>query len=297
MAIYDKNGNALNYVYSKSGNPLSVAYNKSGSVIYDSSEPSAKEWDYTDYTISTLFQYAISSSQSFAIYNGKIAQIRENDGLHIIDISNGTLLKKVSMDMGHGNSCQFSDEFYNQDDEFPLFYERNDGIWVYRITGTTSTLIRKYSFPSSEVYTYVSGFCIDSENRKLYTASYTEGDYVSKTGLMCICEYDMDDVTDNGDGTHSMAILRQNTFIWFDRFQAVQGCCYKDGYFFICTGYTGNTTQNVVLVDVSTLTIAYTVSLGAGAETEGCAWTDDYLVVGQRVNTYSYKKIEFAEAT
>lgn len=297
MSVYDKSGNVLSAVYSKSGSPLSVAYNKSGSVIYNSSEPSTKEWDYTDYTISTLFQYPISSTQAFAIYGGKIAQIRENDGLHIIDISNGTLLKKVSMDMGHGNSCQFSNEFYDANDGFPLFYERNDGIWVYRITGTTSNLIRKYSFPSSEVYTYVAGFGVDSVNRRLYTASYTEGDYVSKTGLMCICEYDMDDLTDNGDGSYSMRLLRTNSFTWFDRFQAVQGCCYKDGYFFICTGYTGNTTQNVVLVDVSTLTIAYTVSLGAGAETEGCAWTDDYLVVGQRVNTYSYKKIEFAEVT
>jgi hypothetical protein len=39
------------------------------------------------------------------------------------------------------------------------------------------------------------------------------------------------------------------------------------------------------------------VSLGVGSEIEGCAWGDDYLIVGQRTNTYTYKKIEFSEVT
>ena len=297
MPIYGKNGEILSTVYDKNGNIITMAYDKSGNVIYNQSNPQKKEWNYADYNISTFFQYPISSAQSFSIHDGKIAQIQENNSLHIIDIESGEKIRNVTMDMGHGNSCQFSNEFYSQDDEFPLFYERNDGIWVYRIVDTASILICKYSFPSSEVYTYVAGFGVDSKNGRLYTASYTEGSYITKTGIMCICEYDMNNVTNNVDGTISMTLLRRNSFEWFDRFQAVQGCCYKDGYLFISTGYTGNTNQDVVLVNVSTLTIDYVVSLGAGSEIEGCAWGDDYRIVGQRTNTYTYKKIEFAETS
>ena len=121
MPVYDKNGEILSAVYNKNGNIITIAYDKSGNVIYNQSNPQKKEWNYADYSVSTFFQYPISSAQSFSIYDGKIAQIQENNSLHVIDIESGEKIRNVTMDMGHGNSCQFSDEFYNQDDEFPLY--------------------------------------------------------------------------------------------------------------------------------------------------------------------------------
>lgn len=307
MAIYDINGNESDNAYSLTES-VDTAYDLAGNIIYDKGEPPTppipptppeQKWDYSNYTITTMYQYSMSSAQAFSIYDGKIAQIQETTVLHIIDIDTGQKIKQISnMNMGHGNSCQFSDEFYIENDEFPIFYERNSGVWAYRIYETSSILVRKYNFPTEQVYTYVAGFGIDSKNRKFYTASYTEGDYISKTGLLCICEFDMDDLTyDAESGTYTMALLRRNSITWFDKYQAVQGSCYHDGYFFIATGYTGGTSQNVVLVDVSTLTIAYSIPIDTNQEIEGCAWVDDdYLVVGQKVNTYSYKKIEFAPA-
>lgn len=298
MAIYGISGNALTRAYSKSGN-VNIAYNRSGSVVFSDGEtPETPEWDYTSYAISDLFQYGIAKAQAFAIYDGKIAQVREDDSLHIVDIETQTSLKHVTMDMGHGNSCQFSNEFYDVSDEFPLFYIRNSGIWVYRIVGTDSTLIRKYKFPTSDVYTYVAGFGVDSPNRRIYTVSYTEGDYITKTGQLCICKYDMDNIIDNGDGTCTMTLLRRNTFPWFDRYNAVQGCCYKNGYLFVATGYTGNSNQDIVMIDKRTLSIVNTISLGQGNEIEGCGWVDnDYMIVGQKINYLTYKKIEFNEVT
>lgn len=289
MAVYDYNGNAVQAVYNIDGEQLHVVYDKDGNIISGELVP-----DWENYSISNLFNYPLTKMQGFAVYDGKIAQVREDYSLHIIDISTGTLIKEVTMDMGHGNSCQFSDVFYDAEDEFPLFYIRNDGVWVYRIVDTSSTLIRKYSFPLEAIYTYVAGFGIDNENKLFYTASYTEGNYETKTGLLCICKWDMDDVTNNGDGTYSMALLDTNTFTWFDKYEAVQGCCFRDGYFFIDSGYTGTTSQDIVLVDAETLSIAHNITLGRGNETEGCAWISaDSMIVGQKNNTYTYRKIQF----
>lgn len=289
MGVYSKTGNAINSVYSKGGILLNIAYAISGAVVYRRGTI-----DYSDYEESTLFRYAQSNMQGFAYFNGKIAQVKEGSALQIIDISTGEKLKDVTMDMGHGNSCQFSTEYYADDDEFPLFYVRNEGVWVYRITDTTSTLIKKYSFSPDIIGTYVAGFGIDDANRRFYTASYTEGTYQSKTGLMRICSWDMDNEVDNHDGTFSFALIDSNDFSWFDRFDAVQGCCFYNGYFFISCGLNG-TIQYVVAVNPSTLVIDHLITYSGTQETEGCAWIDfDTLIVGQKVNTYTYKRLVFS---
>ena len=289
--VYDVNGDVVGSLYDVGGDEINTAYDVGGDVVYNGSAP---QRDYDNYTISSMFSLTGNKMQSFAVYGGKIAQVRETYALYIIDIATQTKTKEVTMDMGHGNSCQFSDEFYDQEDEFPLFYVRNSGVWSYRITGTTSTLIKKYAFSSNIIGTYVAGFGIDCENRKFYTASYTTGDYETKTGEMRICVWDMDDLTDNGDDTYSMALLDTNDFSWFDNYEAIQGCCFHDGYFFISTGLPG-TSQYVVLVSPSTLTIDHVVSLATTTETEGCAWVnDDYMIVGQNPSAIVYSKVEFA---
>ena len=185
MSIYNVDGLSISDAYDRHG-PLDNAYDISGNKVYERIHP---EWDYNNYTISTLFTYNESNMQGFAVYGDKIAQVKEDSALHIIDIATGTKLREVAMDMGHGNSCQFSTVFYADNDEFPLFYIRNSGVWVYRITGTTSTLIRKYYFPVEEIGTYAAGFGLDDANRRIYTASYTEGTWQSETGQMRICAW------------------------------------------------------------------------------------------------------------
>lgn len=293
MSVYDIGGSQLSTLYDAESIELATAYDINGDVVFNGETP---HHDYDNYTISSLFSISGNKMQSFSIYDGVIAQVREDYALYLYGLDTQTKLKEVSMDMGHGNSCQFSNEFYDDNDDFPLFYIRNSGVWVYRIVGTSSTLIRKYSFSADIIGTYVAGFGIDDVNRRFYTASYTTGDYISKTGQMRICEWDMDDVTDNGNGTYSMALLSTNDFDWFDRFSAVQGCCFHDGYFFISCGYQNNTEQFVVLVSPVTLSIAHIISIGVGYEIEGCAWVDDeYMIVGQNPSGMTYKKVEFAE--
>ena len=291
MSVYTVNGTQLSSVYGVEGNSLERAYDVSGNVVYNKAEP---QWDYDNYSVSDLFTYTGNKMQGFAIYNGKIAQAREDYALYIIDLATHTKLKEVSMDFGHGNSCQFSDEFYDPNDEFPLFYIRNSGVWVYRIVDTSSTLIMKSGFPAESIGTYVAGFGVDSENGRMYTASYTEGDYISKTGQMRVCVWDMNDVTDNGDNTYTMELIDSNDFEWFTSFDAVQGSCYHDGYFFIGSGYSSASRQAVVLVDINTLEISHVVQL-SGSELEGCAWVNnDYMIVGQSPTNIVYRKVEFS---
>lgn len=294
MSVYNKNGTQLSELYGVGGSELATAYDISGDVVFNQSEP---QWDYDNYTISTLFTLSGDKMQAFSIYDGKIAQARETYALYIVDLETGTKLREVSMDFGHGNSCQFSNEFYADGDEFPLFYIRNSGIWVYRIVNTSSTLIRKYSFSTNDIGTYVAGFGVDSANKRMYTASYTEGDYQTKTGQLRICLWDMDDVTDLGNNTYTMELLDSNDFDWFTKYEAVQGCCYHDGYFFVSTGMT-NSQQYVVLIGEDSLTIEHEITIGNTTEIEGCAWVnDDYMVVGQNPTNITYRKVEFATTT
>lgn len=293
MAIYSLNGETVNSAYDVDGEELSSAYDIEGNLLFTQEQ---KHYNYDDYTVSDMFAYQQTNTQSFAVYKGVIAQVRQTDAIHLIDISTHQKIRAVAMDTGHGNSCMFSDEFYEEDDEFPLFYVRNANVWVYRIVGTSSTLIKKYSFYSGIIGTYVAGFGADFESRRFYTASYTEGDYETKTGLLRICVWDMDDVTlvDASDNKYSLGLIESKDLTWFDRFEAVQGCCYHDGYLFIACGY-GAGQQYVVLVNTSTLQIDHVISL-TGEEIEGCAWVDnEYLIAGLGPKFIAYKKVTFAE--
>ena len=293
MAIYNIDGNLLSSAYNIDGNQLDYAYDIDGNLIYTRTQP---QYDYDDYSITNLFTYSGTNFQAFAYHNGVIAQCRENDALHMIDASTHSLLYKVTMDFEHGNSCQFSDEYYADGDAFPLFYVRATGIYVYRISNGASSLVRKYAFSTSDIGTYVAGFGVDSTNKRLYTVSYTEGTYTSKTGLCRFCAFDMDDLTDNGDGTYSMALLYSHDSTWFDRFEAIQGSCYHDEYLFVATGMSGSQ-QYIVLFDVATGTISHVITIGNTVETEGCTWVgNEYMIVGQSPTNISYKKVEFAES-
>ena len=288
MAIYGIGGTALNDAYALDGTALDNAYSVEGDAVFDKDVPA-----YSDYEITSMFTYSANSLQGFAYSNGVIAQCREGDALHMIDLETQTLLYKVTMSFDHGNSAQFSNEYYAQDDAFPLFYVRANGIYVYRIVGTGSELIHKYSFPTAQIGTYASGFGVDSVNRRIYTVSYTEGDYTTKTGLCRFCAWDMDNYTVNENGYYVMNMLYSHDSTWFDIHNAIQGCCYHDGYLFVGNGYSSGA-QYVTLFDVTDGTIYSDIPLGSG-EVEGCAWVDDdYLIVGQKPTNISYSKITFA---
>lgn len=286
MGIYKQNGTPIYNAYHITGAALESAYSVENDIVFPT------EYDYDNYTISNMFSITASNCQGFAVYNGKIAQVSENTGLLIIDIGTQLKIATVSMDTGHGNSCQFSETFYDQTDEFPLFYVRNAGVWVYRITGNTSQLIKKYAFSADDIGTYVAGFGVNDADQKFYTASYTEGDYITKTGLLRICEWDMTSETDNGDGTYSFDLIRHNDLTWFDNYEAVQGCCYHDGHIFIATGGTG-TSQHIVMTDCSTLTFDHVITIDNTTETEGCAWSENCLIIGQNPTNITYKKVMF----
>lgn len=290
MSVYSVDGSEIQEIFDVQEAELDVAYDINGEVVFRRGTPSH---DYDNYTITNMFTYSQSNMQSFAVYDGKIAQVKQTDAIHIIDIETGNFVKSVSMDTGHGNSSQFSNVFYDESDEFPLFYVRNDGVWVYRIVGNTSTLIKKYAFSADVIGTYVAGFGIDNTNQRFYTVSYTEGDYITKTGQLRMCVWDMASETDNNDGTFSFDFITSQDSVWFDTHEAVQGCCYHDGFLFVANGYgTGN--QYVTLFSVNTLEITHEIST-TGAEIEGCAWVDDdYLVIGQGPSTIAYRKVEFS---
>lgn len=296
--IYTKGGASVSRAYSVSGASLSAAYNISGSGVFpDGDTPVEPTIDYDSYTIESMFRYGGSHSQAFSIYNGLIYQCRDSSagtsyGLHILDPTTGEHLGLITGDFGHCNSGQFVNEFYDPSDTLPLFYADKK---VFRITGSTATVIKEYTVDSS-VMPYYLGLGVDTANKRMFVAGYTDADHnfiddnngQNKALLVVL---DMAQETQNQDGTYSCPVIKRKEYTWFP---CIQGCCYDKGFFCMTSGYF-NTEQKVFLIDPSTLEIKHTILINNRNEFEGCSWLGDDLITAQEPANVFYQRVVFAK--
>lgn len=306
MAIYDIYGNELSSAYDIEGNELDSAYDLSGDLIFSKTQPVPPSWDYDDYDITDLYNKSASglsgsSFQAFDIYNGVIAQVRHSSYLCLIDLLTGnTINGGMTCQVGHGNSFSFSRQFYADGDEFPISYATDGYRYVYinRVTRNGCTLLKTYKTNYNSYGGYLMGAVPSSDGKTLYTLGYTFEDYTSDregTNLVKIATWNMENETDNGDGTYIPQFVSEITMPFID---CIQGCQLYDDLIFASSGINGRANQNVYLIDPSTAEIKHTISMGGTSEIEGCAWiNNDYLLVGQGYSTIAYKKVTFAELT
>lgn len=296
MAIYDKSGNALSSVYNKSGQSLDFAYNANGEVIFSKGSPTP---DYDDYTISDLFSVSGGSLsgntfQAFDIYNDVIVQVRGDGYLCLIDLNTHQVINSgMTAQVNHGNSFSLSRVFFADGDEFPLAYA-TDGykfVYVNRVTRTGATLVKTYKTDPTSHGGYLMSAVPTEDGKFLYTMGYTFANYTSDldgTNLVRIAKWNLENATDNGDGTFLPEFIEEKTMPFID---CIQGTQLRDGLLFASSG-VGGRASHVYLIDPSTAQIEHTIALST-VEVEGCAWVDDYLVVGQSPSTIAYKKIVF----
>ena len=214
MAIYDIYGNELSAVYDIEGNELDSAYDLSGNLVFTKEQPTTPSWDYDDYTITDLFSksggLSGSSFQAFDVYNGVIAQVRHSSYLCLIDLATGNIINSgMSCQVGHGNSFSFSRQFYADGDEFPISYATDGYRYVYinRVTRNGCTLLKTYKTNYNSYGGYLMGAVPSSDGKTLYTLGYTFEDYTSDregTNLVKIATWNMENETDNGDGTYTL---------------------------------------------------------------------------------------------
>ena len=289
--IYDKQGNILPSTYDINGDELASAYDISGNQVY------RKGYDYDNYTISNvLFSLSGSSFQGFAVHDGIIAQFQADDKVRLVSVSGESIASQMYCRSYHGQSAFFMNEYYQQGDEFPLICVMGSYVnsWINRITRTGTTLIKTLYIPTTvENGGYKLGNAYNSTNGHMFTLGYTNQNYQTDDGgtnKLILAEWDLSDLTDNGDDTYTPRLIgtKQHDFI-----VCIQGSCFYDGMIWATSGIGGQA-SHVYAFDPATFEILHTITL-SNTEVEGCAWIGgDYLLVGQNPNGIQYRKVTFA---
>ena len=241
--IYNLLSESLDEAFDISALSLNEAYDITGNIVFSKgggdipSEPIDK---YKNYTIEML-PYNTPCGQDFAYYNGKIvAATSTSDELKVINASTGaSLAASFSVSIGHCNSIVFSDEFYDQSDEFPLLCASYSGFSYYRISNTydSAQQVKNYKLQTPPVDTSTNlGYGFGFDSGYLYMIGYTSGSYQpSSTNLILLAKYDLQNPIDNGDGTFTLPLIYTKRREWFE---CIQGSQVHDGFMWVNSGFT-----------------------------------------------------------
>ncbi len=196
--------------------------------------------------------YNIGSSQGFDICKNKIFQAFNQDHMLILDFSTGKKIAETYPTIQHGDCVEFSDEFYDSGDNYPLLYATSDTtpmlVYVNRINNDyVSTLIKTYKFPQEKTG-YYGGHCTDFYRNIIYTIGYKENSYATNNGSngMIVCAWDLKEVATNDDGTLTPSLIRTFDLPFII---TVQGQKVLNGNLFLVSSHWADTNTIIYVVD------------------------------------------------
>ena len=183
----------------------------------------------------TSISTGLSSRQDFDIYGGVLFQLFSNNYVALVNLANGEVIASYAINCGHGNSCQFSNEFFEETDKYPLLYcfaYSENLVYVNRVTDTGATLIKTYRLETSG-YRFSGG--IDNEGKRLVTIHYKNDSSLEAIDNACfISVWDLTNVA-NGDNDELKPTLIKQTQVEFN--SVVQGCAYFKSALYVTSGY------------------------------------------------------------
>lgn len=303
MSVYNVDGTATNTAYDPQGNSLLTVYDFNGNEIH-----LAQPLDYSSHTTTDLYTYAANNFNGFDTHGDVIAQLMANNKLYLFDIDDcSAIATALTITSNHGDSATFSNEYYSENDEFPLLYCTADTtpavIYINRITRESATLIKTLKF--SSVAGYYGAGAYDFKNGICYVVAYSENSYTSDNGgsnKTLVTVWDLKTLNDNGDGTYMPAFIRQFQcpFIY-----VMQGLQWFDGYIWIASGYNNGGNQYIYAMNPTDGTIEHTILLDDHVEIEGLAWIYDetenkyWMLIGQQNGSagINYSRIDFATSS
>lgn len=277
--IYNINGNTLNTVLNIYADNLSTAYDVQGNVVYTETQPSV---DYTNYSyVRKWASKGITPAQGFDIYDGKVFWVQKNGNdsasanVYIFNLSDGSQSLQsayVTADVWHGNNLAIV---------YPLLYATS----AYH---PSEVYVNTFASDWSATLTYTliieddswnCDACIDpNDDTILWTLAHTAGSS-DLSAPFYISKWDLTDLTDNGDGTYTPALLQTvvtaqpSTSFYF------QGCRMHDGILWYASG-NGTGSAYIYGVNPNTGTLLYTIDLETTTEPEGLVWVEDVNAVG-----------------
>ena len=286
--IYNLSGQSLSSVYDVNGEGLGAAYDINGTLVFEEGGGGTHRpiSDYENYTVEML-SYTTPCGQDFAYHDGYlVAATDTNDILRVVNATTGARLgESMSVSIGHCNSLVFSNEYYDENDTFPLICTPYNGLSYYRVDNsfTSTTFIKKYSLqttskPSTKWY----GLGFDFDEDALYVAGYTSGTYQpSSANTIMLAKYDLANPIDNGDSTYTLPLVYKKERQWFE---CIQGSEVHDGYMWVMSGITSP--PHLYALDLNTAEILFDIDSESGGwslEPEAVSWVNDYtLLIGTK---------------
>ena len=298
--IYDKNGSELLEAFSVDETSIEYAFSVDGTEVFSSAV------DYNSFTENLLYNIKIGT-QGTGVFNGYVFQVISNTyNMNVYKYDDGSLIaSNIGGTYGHGDSINFSNEYYNENDPFPLLYSSADNpncIYVNRISSMWSaSLVRTLSFDTAVAGYYMAGV-VDKRHNILHTTGYTNQNYLtddSGTNKVKCCKWDLNNLTQNQDSSYTPQLLDTWTV---DFLYCLQGGDFSNGIMWWGSGYASGSTMHIYGIDVSSKNLACTLTLADTYEPEGLAWISKRrLLVSQRINssadsTYgtNYKELVFS---
>lgn len=196
------------------------------------------------YEASDLFNTTLltTSSQGFDIYGGYLVQLYNGGHLNILDMTDGTEVSSISnIGFQHGDTMQFSNVFYDPNDQFPLAYVTSDTtpgkMYVVRIQSfTTASIIKTYEFPAEDGY--YCGYIVDNDNNIVYSLGYKINSFRnSENNATIVSVYDMNKETQIAGDRYSLELIEryEKQFIY-----CMQGMKFLNGLIYIVSSYVNS---------------------------------------------------------
>lgn len=244
-----------------------------------------------------------TSNQGMTVCNGVIFQLYSNNKVELIDLVTGSSIAVLDITSDHGDTIDFSNEYYDAGDEFPLALVTADTtpakVYVNRITRNGCTLVKTYTFPADKTG-YYAGHSLDPINKILYQVGYTENSYYQDpngTNYLIVSVWDLKYVTDNGNNTATPAFVRSFKLPFYT---TLQGQAFFDGQIVAVSSHWSSTQTKVIFIDpgkeaITTVLDDFPTAI-KNTECEGIAFVPEdnkYYSIIKPENT-NYYRIDFS---
>lgn len=206
--------------------------------------------DFTQYTwyMPSPTMGDATALQGIATHNNQIFQFLASEKCICFSLESPTNRTVFDAYCGHGNSADFGLAKYDESDEYPICYvsdwlkENTNKVYALRVTKTSATLIKTYTFPFADAG-YYAGACVDQVKNIMYLTGYAKPSAetnIDEKNYLIVSAWDMNTEIDNGDGTYSFAKIKTFEIPVF--VTTMQDRCFKYGKIFVLSSPSGKPT-------------------------------------------------------